>query len=89
MTSCGCFEAILAYVPDLNGVMAVNREYLGDTPAGMTFSSLAGNVGGGAQTPGFMGVGKIFLTSPKFLSAEGGHRRLVWMPKALKELLAS
>jgi acetyl-CoA synthase len=87
MTSCGCFEAILAYVPDLNGVMAVNREYLGETPAGMTFSSLAGNVGGGAQTPGFMGVGKIFLTSPKFLAAEGGHRRLVWMPKALKELL--
>ncbi len=87
MTSCGCFEAIVAYVPDLNGVMAVNREYLGETPAGMTFSSLAGNVGGGAQTPGFMGVGKIFLTSPKFLAAEGGHRRIVWMPKALKELL--
>jgi CO dehydrogenase/acetyl-CoA synthase delta subunit len=87
MTSCGCFEAIVAYVPELNGVMVVNREYLGETPAGMTFSSLAGNVGGGAQTPGFMGVGKAFLTSPKFLSAEGGHRRLVWMPKSLKEML--
>ncbi|MBN2451951.1 MAG: CO dehydrogenase/CO-methylating acetyl-CoA synthase complex subunit beta, partial [Lentisphaeria bacterium] len=87
MTSCGCFEVICAYVPECNGVMAVNREFQGDTPAGMTFSTLAGNVGGGQQTPGFMGCGKVFLTSRKFLLAEGGHRRLVWMPRELKELL--
>jgi len=54
MTSCGCFEVICAYVPELNGVMAVNREFTGETPVGMTFSTLAGNVGGGQQTPGFM-----------------------------------
>ncbi len=89
MTSCGCFEVICAYVPELNGVMAVHREYTGDTPVGMTFSTLAGNVGGGQQTPGFMGVGKVFLTSRKFLQAEGGFKRLVWMPKELKELLAN
>ena len=88
MTSCGCFEAIVAYVPECNGVMVVNREFLGETPAGMTFSSLAGNVGGGQQTPGFMGCGKVFLTSRKFMFAEGGHKRLVWMPKELKALLA-
>jgi len=87
MTSCGCFEAICAYVPECNGVMVVNREFLEDTPVGMTFSSLAGSVGGGQQTPGFMGVGKVFLTSRKFLSAEGGFGRLVWMPKELKEQL--
>ncbi len=87
MTSCGCFEVLLAYVPECNGVMAVNREYPGDTPTGMTFSSLAGSVGGGQQTPGFMGCGKHFLTSRKFLAAEGGHRRLVWMPAQLKRLL--
>ncbi|MDR1020671.1 MAG: CO dehydrogenase/CO-methylating acetyl-CoA synthase complex subunit beta [Synergistaceae bacterium] len=87
MTSCGCFEAICAYLPECNGVMVVNREFLGDTPVGMTFSALAGNVGGGAQTPGFMGVGKVFLTSRKFLFAEGGYARLVWMPKELKDAL--
>jgi CO dehydrogenase/acetyl-CoA synthase delta subunit len=87
MTSCGCFEAICAYVPELNGVMVVNREHNGETPVGMTFSTLAGNVGGGQQTPGFMGVGKVFLTSKKFLYAEGGFKRLVWMTKELKELL--
>jgi len=88
MTSCGCFEVICAYVPECNGVMAVNREFQGDTPVGMTFSTLAGEVGGGQQTPGFMGCGKVFLSSKKFLYAEGGHKRLVWMPKDLKELLA-
>jgi len=87
MTSCGCFESIVAYVPECNGVMVVNREFLGDTPVGMTFSTLAGSVGGGQQTPGFIGVGKVFLTSRKFLGAEGGFKRLVWMPRELKEQL--
>ncbi|MCL2462148.1 MAG: CO dehydrogenase/CO-methylating acetyl-CoA synthase complex subunit beta, partial [Defluviitaleaceae bacterium] len=87
MTSCGCFEAICAYVPECNGVMVVNREFLGETPSGMTFSTLAGSVGGGQQTPGFFGCGKVFLTSRKFLWAEGGFGRVVWMPKELKELL--
>ncbi len=85
MTSCGCFEAIVAYVPECNGVMIVNREFLGDTPVGMTFSTLAGSVGGGAQTPGFMGVGKAFLSSRKFLHADGGIQRVIWMTKELKE----
>jgi CO dehydrogenase/acetyl-CoA synthase beta subunit len=67
--------------------MIVNREFLGETPVGMTFSTLAGSVGGGQQTPGFYGVGKVFLTSKKFMFAEGGHGRVVWMPKELKESL--
>jgi len=87
MTSCGCFEAILAIVPEANGVMMVSREYTGQTPIGMPFSTLAGSVGGGAQTPGFLGVGRLYLASRKFISAEGGLPRLVWMPKELKEYM--
>ncbi|MDY6913626.1 MAG: acetyl-CoA decarbonylase/synthase complex subunit alpha/beta [Planctomycetota bacterium] len=87
MTSCGCFECILAIVPEANGFMMVNREYPGDTPIGMPFSTLAGSVGGGAQTPGFLGVGRLYLLSRKFVSAEGGLPRLVWMPKELKEAM--
>ncbi len=86
-TSCGCFECIIAIIPEVNGVMAVHRDYPGMTPSGMSFTTLAGSVGGGVQTPGFLGVGKLYLTSRKFISAEGGLRRLVWMPKDLKELL--
>jgi len=87
MTSCGCFEAILSMVPECNGFMVVNREHGGMTPSGMTFSTLAGTIGGGAQMPGFMGIGKSYLSSPKFVPADGGLGRMVWMPKALKEEL--
>jgi acetyl-CoA synthase len=58
------------------------------TPIGMTFSTLAGQIGGGVQMPGFTGIGKMYISSPKFISAEGGQKRIVWMSKALKEEVA-
>jgi len=85
MTSCGCFECICAIVPEANGVLIVDRDFLGMTPVGMKFSTLAGQIGGGTQTPGFVGIGKLYISSAKFISAEGGIERVVWMPKALKE----
>lgn len=87
-TSCGCFECILAIIPEANGVMVVHRDYSGMTPSGMNFTTLAGSVGGGVQTPGFLGVGKLYVVSKKFISAEAGLKRLVWMPRELKEALA-
>ncbi|OAQ20880.1 acetyl-CoA decarbonylase/synthase complex subunit alpha/beta [Thermosulfurimonas dismutans] len=87
MTACGCFECIAAMLPSVNGIMIVNRDYLGMTPSGMKFSTMAGMVGGGQVTPGFMGVSKHYITSRKFLIAEGGLKRVVWMPKMLKEEL--
>ena len=84
-SSCGCFECIIALLPEVNGVMVVNRDYAGNTPLGMTFTQLAGSVGGGVQTPGFIGVGKLYITSKKFISTEGGFARIVWMPRDLKE----
>ena len=88
MTACGCFECIVMLIPEANGVMIVSREDTCMTPAGMTFSTLAGIAGGGLQTPGVMGVGKFYLISPKFISAEGGFNRVVWMSKVLKETMA-
>lgn len=88
-TSCGCFECVIAILPEANGFMVVNREYAGFTPAGMKFSTLAGSVGGGNQTPGFMGVGRLYVVSKKFISADGGLKRLVWIPKELKEALGA
>ena len=58
------------------------------TPAGMTFSTLAGMAGGGMQTPGVMGVGKFYLISPKFISSDGGFKRVVWMSSYLKESMS-
>ncbi len=85
MTSCGCFECISAMLPMTNGIMTVDRDYQDMTPCGMKFSTLAGTVGGGLQTPGFMGHSKFYMSSKKFVSADGGLARLVWMPKALKD----
>ncbi len=85
MTTCGCCECIAAVLPSCNGVMTVDRDYRGETPCGMKFTTLAGTVGGGVSTPGFVGHSKYYITQRKFLRAEGGLFRLVWMPKHLKE----
>jgi acetyl-CoA synthase len=86
--NCGCFECIVMLIPEANGVMLVSREDTSMTPAGMTFSTLAGIAGGGLQTPGVMGVGKYYLISPKFISADGGFKRVVWMSSFLKESMS-
>ena len=87
MTSCGCFECISAVLPSTNGIMIVSREFPEMTPCGMKFSTLAGTVGGGNQTPGFIGHSKYYIASKKYISAEGGISRIVWMPSILKEEL--
>ncbi|MCI6730834.1 MAG: acetyl-CoA decarbonylase/synthase complex subunit alpha/beta [Lachnospiraceae bacterium] len=88
MTSCGCFECICGIMPEANGVVICNREFKGMTPTGMTFGELASMTGGGVQTPGFMGHGRHFIASKKFVKAEGGIARIVWMPKELKDDVA-
>jgi acetyl-CoA synthase len=94
MTTCGCCECIAAMLPACNGVMTVGRDYTGDTPCGMKFTTLAGVMGGGASSPGFVGHSKFNLTQKKFLRGdgpkdkeEGGILRIVWLPKVLKEEL--
>ena len=87
MTSCGCFECIMVYVPEVEGTIVISREDPDMTPAGMKFSTLAGMAGGGVQTPGVMGIGKYYMTSPKFIDADGGFKRVVWMSKYLKDTM--
>jgi acetyl-CoA synthase len=89
MTSCGCFECICGIMPECNGVIIVNREYRGLTPNGMTFGEIATMTGGGVQTPGYMGHGRHFISSKKFIFGEGGVSRIVWMPKELKDDVAA
>ncbi|MEE8204456.1 MAG: acetyl-CoA decarbonylase/synthase complex subunit alpha/beta, partial [Dehalococcoidales bacterium] len=88
MTTCGCCECIAAVLPLCNGIMTVNREYMDMTPCGMKFTTLAGTIGGGVTTPGFVGHSKYNVSQRKFIEAEGGIKRLVWMPRSLKEEIA-
>jgi acetyl-CoA synthase len=85
MTTCGCCECIASILPSCNGIMTVDRDYIEMTPCGMKFSTLAGTVGGGLSTPGFVGHSKYNICQRKFILGDGGLFRMVWMPKHLKE----
>ncbi|MEI7671168.1 MAG: acetyl-CoA decarbonylase/synthase complex subunit alpha/beta, partial [Deltaproteobacteria bacterium] len=87
MTTCGCCECIAAVLPMCNGIMTVNRDFMGMTPCGMKFTTLAGSAGGGAVTPGFLGHSKYNISQRKWLTGDGGLMRLVWLPKMLKDEL--
>ncbi len=84
-TSCGCFEVVGFYIPEVDGIGWVDRDFSGTTPNGLAFSTMAGQTGGGKQIIGFLGVGVNYFRSPKFIQADGGWSRVVWMPKDLKE----
>jgi acetyl-CoA decarbonylase/synthase complex subunit beta len=84
-TSCGCFETIGFYMPEVDGIGLADRDFKGATPNGLPFSTMAGQTGGGKQVVGFLGMGILYYFSPKFLQADGGWRRIVWMSKGLKE----
>ncbi|MDF1558150.1 MAG: CO dehydrogenase/CO-methylating acetyl-CoA synthase complex subunit beta [ANME-2 cluster archaeon] len=84
-TSCGCFEVVGFFIPEVDGIGWVDRDYTGNAPNGLAFSTMAGQTGGGKQVMGFLGVGINYFRSPKFIKADGGWDRVVWMPKHLKD----
>ncbi|MGQ9718447.1 MAG: CO dehydrogenase/CO-methylating acetyl-CoA synthase complex subunit beta [Nitrososphaerales archaeon] len=84
-TSCGCFEGIAFYIPETDGIGIVHRDFRGHTVNGLTFSAMAGHTSGGTQNPGFNGIAIEYLRSQKFLQADGGWERIVWMPSQIKE----
>lgn len=86
-TSCGCFEAVAFYIPELDGIGIVDRDFSGETPLGIPFSSMAGQCSGGKQVEGFTGLSLEYMRSPKFLQADGAYERLVWMPSEVKSSL--
>ncbi|MGB9176795.1 MAG: CO dehydrogenase/CO-methylating acetyl-CoA synthase complex subunit beta [Methanoregula sp.] len=86
-TSCGCFEGIAFYIPEVEGFGVVMRGYRDVTVNGLPFSTMADSTAGGRQVDGFHGVSLEYMRSPKFLAADGGYARIVWMPAGLKEQL--
>ena len=86
-TSCGCFEAVAFYIPELDGLGIVDRDFKGETPLGIPFSAMAGQCSGGKQVEGFAGLSLEYMRSPKFLQADGGYERVIWLPKAIKDSL--
>ena len=85
-TSCGCFQAICFYIPEVDAFGIVNRDFVGDTVVGVPFATMAGDTSGGRQVEGFLGLALEYLRSPSFLKADGGWYRIVWMPQVIKEM---
>lgn len=86
-SSCGDFECITAMLPLVNGVMMMEHSYDGMSPSGMDWEAMYEVVGAGMPVPGFLGHSKRVLHRSKFISAEGGWRRIVWMNHTLREEL--
>ena len=86
-TSCGCFEAVAFYIPELDGIGIVDRDFRGETPLGIPFSAMAGQCSGGKQVEGFTGLSMEYMRSPKFLQADGSYERIIWLPKEIKDSL--
>ncbi len=84
-TSCGCFEAIAFYIPEVDGLGIIDRDFKGKAVNGLTFSAIADITAGGTQVDGFHGISIEYMRSPKFLQADGGWNRIVWVPKKVKE----
>jgi acetyl-CoA decarbonylase/synthase complex subunit beta len=84
-TSCGCFEAIAFYVPEVDGLGIIDRDFKGKAVNGLTFSAIADITAGGTQVDGFHGISIEYTRSPKFLQADGGWSRIVWVPKRVME----
>ncbi|MHA1262743.1 MAG: CO dehydrogenase/CO-methylating acetyl-CoA synthase complex subunit beta, partial [Candidatus Freyarchaeota archaeon] len=84
-TSCGCFEAIAFYIPEVDGIGVVDRGYQGTAVNGLAFSTMANQTGGGKQVEGFNGIAIEYMRSRRFLQADGGWNRVVWLPSNIKE----
>jgi acetyl-CoA decarbonylase/synthase complex subunit beta len=50
---------------------------------------MAGQCSGGKQVEGFTGLSLEYMRSPKFLQADGGYERVVWLPKEVKDALVN
>ncbi|MFX1257470.1 MAG: CO dehydrogenase/CO-methylating acetyl-CoA synthase complex subunit beta, partial [Promethearchaeota archaeon] len=91
-TSCGCFEAIDFYIPEVHGHGIVDRNYGDVAINGLPFSAMANQTGGGKQMPGFNGISIQYIISPKYQLYDGkidglksGIETIVWMAKTVKD----
>ncbi len=86
-TSCGCFEGIAFYIPEVDGFGIVHRGFREVTVNGLAFSTMADSTAGGRQVEGFHGISIEYMRSARFMHADGGYHRVVWMPSEIKERL--
>lgn len=87
LTACSCMEVAVVVSDDCRSIMLVDRSDAGENPSELSFSEIHSLVGGGAQHPGYMGIGKHYILSPGFLKGDGGLCRVSWISSRLKSML--
>lgn len=84
---CSCAQAVVFYIPEVDGFGIVESTFKGKTPFGIDFATLIKQIGDGRQHTGFTGVSIAYLRSPSFLKGDGGWSRVVWITSGLREML--
>jgi acetyl-CoA decarbonylase/synthase complex subunit beta len=84
-TSCGCFEGCAFYIPEVDAFGVVHRNFRGETVNGLNFVTISDLTAGGRQVDGFHGLSIEYMRSPRFMQADGGWERVVWMPVDIKQ----
>jgi acetyl-CoA decarbonylase/synthase complex subunit beta len=82
-TACSCFQNVVYYIPEVDGLAIMNRGFKGEAPGCMTWTKL-GNLLAGRQYERGAAIATAYLHSRKFLQADGGYERVVWMSDFLK-----
>lgn len=83
-TACSCFQNVAYYIPEVDGIAIMDRGYKGEAPGDMTWTKLANLVAGRQYRDGAATIATQYLRSQKFLQADGGYSRVVWMTETLK-----
>ena len=73
--------------PEVDGFGIVLRSFGAVTVNGLAFSTMADSTAGGRQVEGFHGISIEYMRSKKFMHADGGYDRVVWMPHETRERL--
>ena len=81
-TSCGCFQTLAFWIPEVAGIGIMLRGSRAVAPGGRTWASMA-NQAGGKQAPGITGLSIHYIRSPSFLRGDGGICNLVWVDSVL------
>jgi acetyl-CoA decarbonylase/synthase complex subunit beta len=81
--SCGCFGVVAFHLKGVDGIAIVDRKFEGRV-FGTTAVTLRKRTAGGEQKEGYLGISVDYLKSPKFLQADGGWSRVVWISSPLR-----
>lgn len=85
-TACSCFQNIVFYIPEVDGLGLMDGKFKGEAPGEWTWTRLGNNVAGYQNTEGFSTFGTLYMKNPKFFQADGGFKRVVWMTNTLKSI---